>query len=175
MKQPTDPPNVVAFLSPDALLPIQQKSKPIVSSRPVDSSTIKLVGTDSELSDPDSADPIDGLTPKVKAIPVNGGKEKKAASKQKPQAAEKKVPKSNKGKVTPKEERKEVTATGKGKGKAVEADETKKVRTKPVKKPEVIVEPPAFEKVDTRLGKNEAEQRMHVSLREASVIRVCQS
>jgi len=55
---------------------------------------------------------------------------------------------------------------GKGKGKAKEAikEGEKKVRAKPVKKPEVVVEPPVFEKVDTRLGRVEAEHRIMVSL-----------
>lgn len=52
----------------------------------------------------------------------------------------------------------------KGKGKAKEAkDGEKKVRAKPVKKVEVPVDPPVFEKVDTRLGRVEAEHRIMVS------------
>ena len=39
----------------------------------------------------------------------------------------------------------------------------KKPRPKPVKKPEIPIEPPEFEKVDTRLSWEEAEQRMAVS------------
>jgi hypothetical protein len=53
---------------------------------------------------------------------------------------------------------------GKGKAKDVPKNGEKKVRAKPTKKPEVAVEPPVFEKVDTRLGRVEAEHRIMVSL-----------
>jgi hypothetical protein len=53
----------------------------------------------------------------------------------------------------------------KGKAKDVPKNGEKKVRAKPTKKPEVAVEPPVFEKVDTRLGRVEAEHRIMVSLR----------
>ena len=49
------------------------------------------------------------------------------------------------------------------KGKAKDGEVVKKPRAKPVKKPEVPVEPPIFEKVDTRLSKNDAEYRIYVS------------
>lgn len=51
---------------------------------------------------------------------------------------------------------------GKSQGKGgIEGE--KKVRAKPIKKPEVPVDPPVFEKVDTRLGRVEAEHRIMVS------------
>ena len=53
---------------------------------------------------------------------------------------------------------------GKGKAKDVPKTGEKKVRAKPAKKPEVAVDPPVFEKVDTRLGRVEAEHRIMVSL-----------
>lgn len=52
---------------------------------------------------------------------------------------------------------------GKSINKGVTKEGEKKVRAKPVKKPEVAVEPPVFEKVDTRLGRVEAEHRIMVS------------
>jgi hypothetical protein len=60
---------------------------------------------------------------------------------------------------------KEAKVKGDGKGKSKEGkDVEKRVRAKPVKKPEVPVDPPVFEKVDTRLGRVEAEHRMMVCL-----------
>ena len=65
---------------------------------------------------------------------------------------------SGKGKTAVKGEK------GKGKAKDVPKNGEKKVRAKPAKRPEVAVEPPVFEKVDTRLGRVEAEHRIMVSL-----------
>jgi hypothetical protein len=83
----------------------------------------------------------------------------------------KKVSKKDDGKAKTKAKEasgKEKTAVkgekGKGKAKDVPKNGEKKVRAKPAKKPEVAVEPPVFEKVDTRLGRVEAEHRIMVSL-----------
>lgn len=56
-------------------------------------------------------------------------------------------------------------AKGKGKGKtgAEGKEKDKKPRPKPEKKPEVPVDPPRFEKIDTRLGREEVEHRIMVS------------
>ena len=47
----------------------------------------------------------------------------------------------------------------------------KKPRAKLVKKPEVPVEPPVFEKVETRLNREEAEQRIAVRLQRIFEVR----
>lgn len=51
-----------------------------------------------------------------------------------------------------------------GDRKTAEKEVKSAVKAKPKPKPEVVVEPPVFEKVDTRLGRLEAEQRIMVSL-----------
>jgi hypothetical protein len=62
------------------------------------------------------------------------------------------------------EKQKPAVKDEKGKGKAKQIKPVdKKPRAKPVKKIEVPVEPPVFEKVDTRLGRVEAEHRIMVS------------
>jgi hypothetical protein len=66
-----------------------------------------------------------------------------------------------------------VKGVPKGKGKAKEAVAgEKKPRAKPVKKVEKPVEPPVFEKVDTRLGHVEAEQKIMVSHRYVTLAQV---
>lgn len=122
--------------------------------------------SDSSLTDEE----MDGQTSKV-------GESSKTKTKTKKDAKDvvKRPTKKDDGKVKAKAKEvngKEKTAVkgekgkGKGKGKAKEAikEGEKKVRAKPVKKPEVVVEPPVFEKVDTRLGRVEAEHRITVSL-----------
>lgn len=53
---------------------------------------------------------------------------------------------------------------GTGKDKSKDAEGKAKIpRAKPVPKPEVPVDPPIFEKVDTRLGREGAEYRLMVS------------
>lgn len=51
----------------------------------------------------------------------------------------------------------------KGRTVTVAKEKVKKPRPKPEKKPEVPVDPPKFEKVDTRLGREEVEQRIMVN------------
>jgi len=120
--------------------------------------------SDSSLTDEE----MDGQTSKV-------GESSKTKAKTKKYAKDvvKRPTKKDDGKVKAKVKEvngKEKTAVkgekGKGKAKAKEAikEGEKKVRAKPVKKPEVVVEPPVFEKVDTRLGRVEAEHRIMVSL-----------
>jgi hypothetical protein len=66
-----------------------------------------------------------------------------------------------------------VNGASKGKGKAKEAVAgEKKPRAKSVKKVEKPVEPPVFEKVDTRLGHVEAEQKIMVSHRYVTLAQV---
>ena len=124
--------------------------------------------SDSSLTDEE----MDGQTSKVGESSKTKTKTKKDAK-----AGVKRPTKKDDGKVKAKAKEvngKEKTAVkgekgkgkGKGKGKAKEAikEGEKKVQAKPVKKPEVVVEPPVFEKVDTRLGRVEAEHRIMVSL-----------
>ncbi|WVW84100.1 hypothetical protein I302_106129 [Kwoniella bestiolae CBS 10118] len=96
-------------------------------------------------------------TPKQK----DGKAKEKSGSKAKntPVVEIKKGKSKENGKATPKKDGKAQKATPKKKVKD-EKDKEKKVKPKPVKKPEVIPEPPIFEKVATRLGREEAEQRI---------------
>jgi hypothetical protein len=100
-------------------------------------------------------------------------KEAKGESKPKTQAGKQSV-KAKDGKPAPKGKRTtkvkgglivEKKDTPKGKGKKTDTAKPveKKPRAKPIKKAEKPVEPPIFEKVDTRLGRVEAEQKIMVS------------
>jgi hypothetical protein len=117
--------------------------------------------SDSSLTDEE----MDGQTSKVGESFKTKTKTKKA------QDGVKKPTKKDDGKVKVKSKDvkgKEKTAVkgekAKGKAKDVLKNGEKKVRAKPAKKPDVAVEPPVFEKVDTRLGRVEAEHRIMVSL-----------
>jgi len=133
---------------PPALPPGPKPHDPKKKQRP---SHVFSFSSDSTLTEPE----VGG--PSVK--PAKAVKAKDDLEKTTKKSAEKVVNGTGKGKVNGKEEK------GKGKGKAKEAkDGEKKVRAKPVKKPEVPVDPPVFEKVDTRLGRIEAEHRMMVCL-----------
>lgn len=127
----------------------------------VNSSTIAIIDTDSALSEPDVALPVGPKAKRSKAVPRSTTLATTTEPRQSLSAKgtpKKDVPrgKDRKAKVTPKK-----CETGKGKGGAKEG-EVKKPRPKAVKKPEIPVEPPVFDKVDTRLGRVEAEQRMAV-------------
>jgi len=133
---------------PPALPPGPKPHDPKKKQRP---SHVFSFSSDSTLTEPE----VGG--PSVK--PKKAAKVKDDSKKTTKKSAEKVVNGTGKGKVNGKEEK------GKGKGKAKEAkDGEKKVRARPVKKPEVPVDPPVFEKVDTRLGRIEAEHRMMVCL-----------
>lgn len=155
---------VAAFFAP------KLKPNPAAPKQPADSSTIMIIDSGSELSEIDSADPVDGLKPaktaRTRSKPKTAHAKPKPAETASGKGAPKKVVKgaktgkSDKGQGTPKQGMKE--DKGKGKAKVDGGEVVKKPRAKPVRKPEVPVEPPAFEKVDTRLGKEEAEQRIAV-------------
>jgi hypothetical protein len=117
--------------------------------------------SDSSLTDEE----MEGQTSKVGESSKVKPKPKKAKD------GVKKPTKKDDGKVKAKAKEvsgKETTAVngekGKGKAEDVPKNGEKKVRAKPAKKPEVAVDPPVFEKVDTRLGRVEAEHRIMVSL-----------
>lgn len=119
----------------------------------------------------------DGVIKKGKATLMEEKGKKKSKSKdgkldgkpgnKKQKSEEAKVEGKSKGKgvATTKTEKKEKggpVMTPKKGDKSKSKDKDKKPRAKPVKKPELPVDPPAFEKVDTRLGKGEVEHRIMV-------------
>ena len=147
-----------ASLSPPPTLPSGPKPHdPTKKQRPSHAFSF----SDSPLTDEE----MDGQTPKVGESSKTKPKPKKAKDEvKKPtkkdagNAKTKTKEASGKGKTAVKGE------NGKGKAKDVPKNAEKKVRAKPAKKPEVAVDPPVFEKVDTRLGRVEAEHRIMVSL-----------
>lgn len=121
---------------------------------------IVKISSDSELSEPEEgAQP--SKSPKTKPDKASASKKKTTVA---PKEKTPKSPGKTKNKIktmasgTPNGK---VKPNGKAKNASVQNGD-KKPRAKPVKKPEVPVEPPAFEKVDTRLGLEEAQQRMQV-------------
>jgi len=136
--------------------------------QPADSSAFCIMDSDSELSQLASDDPIDDLKPIMASKPGNTQKAanakaetfKSESAKGTPAKSWKKVLSSKDGMTngTPKKAAKDVN----GKSEAKIGEVAKKQRARPVKKPEVAVEPPLFEKVSTRMGRREAEQRIAV-------------
>lgn len=148
--------------------------RPLLTNQPMRPSHAFDLSSDSELSDLDLK-PVASSSKVVKKPQkqVDGSKKSKVDT---AKVAAKKGAATAKGK---KQEKADKTASGKSDGKAKgkvktkpkdskagskEKDKGKKPKAKPEKKPEVPVDPPIFEKVDTRLGRYEVEHRIMVSL-----------
>ena len=152
--------------------------------REASSPSVLLIDSDSTLSDPGSADPLDALGAThptkaniAKSKLVEGKSETvKGIPKQKAVVTAthfgdgtifvtpmKGVKAKAKGDLAKMSKAKPVK-TSTGKQKTTIDTLMKKADARPVKKPEIVVEPPIFEKVDTRLGREEAEQRISVCL-----------
>ncbi|WWC62148.1 uncharacterized protein I303_104740 [Kwoniella dejecticola CBS 10117] len=152
-------------ITPEQSVHGSKKGKPPVSASKLTSTPNSKKQARPSKVNGESAKASAAATPKTKKLKAESLKTPTSAKSTKttttPTAKAKKTPIVEIGKKSKnKAAQQEGKATPKKPGKAGDKDKEKKVKPKPVKKPEVIPEPPVFEKVDTKLGREEAEQRI---------------